>query len=203
MKYLITFLFMVLIGCSATQHISVPIEQPELISTAPLPPLASVSYAGGLNLRVMLHVMEDGTIADARLLESSGDSEWDSLALQSMKKWRYTPALRDGVPVDLWVRQLIVVQVQEPIILKLGELVSSNEHKADSLYTLLQNGADFDTLVKQTPGIPSHGQSGFRGAVDIATYPRHVRDQLKKLRLDEFTRPIRVGLNYVIYRRYK
>jgi len=203
MKYMIAFLLIMLIGCTASRQTDVPIEQPELISTAPLPPLASVSSAGGLNLRVLLHVMEDGTVADAKLLESSEDSGWDSLALQSMKQWRYTAPRRNGAPSNIWVRQLVVVQVQEPIVMTLGELVSSNRQKADSLYSLIENGADFDALVKQITGVSSSEEGGFRGAVDIAMYPRHVRDQLKKLREDQVTRPLRVGLNYVIYKRFK
>jgi TonB family protein len=203
MKYVIAFLLMMLVGCTASRQTDVPFEQPELISTAPLPPLASVSSAGGLNLRVLLHVMEDGTVADAKLLESSEDPGWDSLALQSMKQWRYTPPRRNGTPFNIWVRQLVVVQLQEPIVMTLGELVCSNRQKADSLYSLIENGADFDGLVKQTPGASSNEGGGSRGAVDIAVYPRHVRDQLKKLREDQVTRPLRVGLNYVIYKRFK
>jgi TonB family protein len=193
MKYTIAVLLVVLLvfaGCAVTQQIEVPAEQVELISATPLPPLKSISYAGGVKLSLLLHVVQDGTIESAKMLGSSGDDQWDSLALRSIKQWRFSAPRRDSVPTDVWVRQPVIVQVQEPIVMTVGELISADLHEADSLYALLEKGHALDTLFKHTPG-----------AVDIFIYPQRVRDQLKKLREGEITRPLRVGDKYVIYKR--
>ena len=47
-----------------------------------------------------------------RLLDSSGSEELDSIALNTVKKWRFRPAEKDKVPVDSRVRLRIVFEVQ-------------------------------------------------------------------------------------------
>jgi TonB family protein len=194
MKYAITVVsvtLLLLAGCGGTQQVAAPTERLELISMTPLPPITSMSYAAGLKLNVLIHVLQDGTIENIRMLGSSGDGEWDSLALQAMKKWRYAPPRRDSVPIDVWFRQLVVVQIQEPVVMTIGELVSASLHEADSLYAMLEKGADLDVLFKQAIG-----------TFDIMKYPPNVRNKLGKLRQGENTSPFRVGDKYVIYKRF-
>lgn len=183
---------LLLSGCSGTQQVAVPTERVELISMTPLPPITSISYAAGMKLNVLIHVLQDGTVENVRMLGSSGDGGWDSLALQAMKHWRYAPPRRDGVPTDMWFRELVVVQIQEPIVMTIGEIVSASLHKADSLYALLEKGTDLDTLFKQAIG-----------TFDINKYPPNVRDTLRKLLRGENTGPIRVGDRYIIYKRFR
>jgi hypothetical protein len=116
----------------------------------------------------------------------------DSLAMQSMKQWRYAPFRRDGVPVDLWFRQLVVVQIQEPIVMTIGELTSSSLHEADSLYVLLEKGTGLDSLFRRSIG-----------TCDIVKHPQNVRDKLRGLGTGEYTSPLRRGEAYVIYKRFK
>ena len=205
MKSIVALLFVTLIGCTASREVETPTDQPALLRMAPLPPLPSVSSLGGVQLSVLFHIMQDGSVQEVRTLGSSGDSQWDSLACQAMKKWRFAAPGRNHVRSDLWVRQMIVVQVQtqEPIVMTLGELACSSQREADSLYTLIRNGAGFDSLVKQALGISTSEQSGMYEPVDIAMYPRRIREELQNLRTDEITRPIRVGNRYVIYKRFK
>lgn len=186
----VTLLF--LIGCSSAQQVVTPTEPLELISMTPLPPITWTSYAKGMKLNVLIHVRQDGTVENLKMLGSSGDDEWDSLALQSMKQWRYAPPQRDGAPADIWLRQLIVVQIQEPITMTIGELACPSLSRADSLYALLEKGTDLDTLFQQAIG-----------TFDIAKYPSHVREKLRKLKQDESTSPVRVGDKYVIYKRFR
>ena len=85
----------------------------------------------------------------------------------------------------------------------LGELTCPNRGVADSLYALIRNGVAFDTLLKDALGVTSNEKNELCEAVDIALYPRHIRNVLETLRPDDTTQPIRVGNRYVIYKRFK
>jgi len=202
MKSAIFFLCILLAGCTAGRQAEAPADQTEVISMAPLPPLTPASAARGLTLNVLFHVLNDGTVQDVRMLGSSGDSEWDSLAARSMKKWRFALSGHDSTGGDRWFREKVVVQVQEPIVMNLGELVSSSGQQADSVYTLLEKGVDFDTLAKEVRGITSAEYCRCPGAVEIARFPRHVRNELMKLGVNDVTHPLRLGGKYVIYKRF-
>ncbi len=117
-----------------------------------------------------MHIREDGTVENVKMLGSSGDGEWDSLATLSMKQWRYSPYRRAGVPVDLWFRQVVVVQIQEPVVMTIGEIVSSSLHGADSLHALLEAGTDMDSVFRRA-----------LGTFDIVRYPQNVREALRRL----------------------
>ncbi len=191
------------LGCAATQHTDVPSPQQELVAMTPLPPLSSISLLSGLKLNAMFRLQNDGSVAEIKLLRSSGDPHWDALAIDSMKQWRFTTLPRETAPVDHWIRFAIVVQIQEQIVMTLGELVSPNPQEADSLYVLLQNGAQFDSLARRARHGISSRTDWFFESVNIAKYPQHIREQLTKLRVNGFTLPLRVGTNYVIYKRFR
>lgn len=203
MKRLILLVGVLLTGCVATQQSNAPADQPELISMAPLPRILSVVPMEGFRLNVLLHVAEDGTVTEVRMLGSGGTPEWDSLAAQSIKKWRFTVPRRDGVPASLWIRKAVIVRIQERIVRNIGELVSATQHEADSLYSLMRAGADFDSLSRHIRGRVSGEHGEYLGAVDLAVFPQHVREVLQKLREDEITLPLRVGDRFVIYKRFR
>ncbi len=202
MNRAILLVCVLLAGCATSRQPEVSAEGPEVISIAPLPPLTSISTVRGLTMNVLFHVLRDGTVKDVRILGSSGDLEWDSLAAQSMKQWRFTPITLDSVTGDHWFRQKVVVHIQEPIVMNLGELVCASRAEAESLYVLLEKGADFDTLARQIRGIPSSEYCRCPGATEIARYPQHVRNELMKLGLNDLTPPLQLGNNYVIYKRF-
>ena len=183
---------LLLTGCVGTREVAAPTERVELISMTPLPPIAQGSYHAGMRLNVLMHILPDGTVEDVRMLGSSGDVGWDSLALQNMRRWRYAPFQRDGVPTDVWFRQQVVIKIQEPVVMTIGELVSSTLHEADSLHALLEKGIDLDSLLRRAIG-----------TFDIAKYPKNIRDVLKRLDPGEYTSPLRRGDEYVIYKRFE
>jgi TonB family protein len=199
---IVPFMMVFLVGCSAMQLAEIPTEAPELVRMTPLPPINSIIPRGGLKLIVMLLVLKDGSVGEARLVETSGVPEWDSVVLQAIRQWQFAPGRRDGVPADLWIRQPITVKPQEAIMLTLGALVRATLQEADSLHALLETGADFDSLVMRSSRSPSHQEGGFLGAVDIAVFPQHIRNELRRLSQGEFTPPLKMGDRYVIYRRY-
>ncbi len=189
-------------GCVATRQTDVPPTQQELVAMTPLPPLSSISLLSGLKLNAMFRIQDDGSVAEVKLLRSSGDPHWDVLAIDSLKHWRFTPRPRNAASVDHWIRFAIVVQVQEPMIMSLGEIVLPNPQEADSVFALLQNGSPFDSLAAHTPQGTSSGTHWFIGSVNIAKYPQHIREQLSTLRGNGFTHPLRVGTTFVIYKRF-
>jgi TonB family protein len=185
------FLLVLFAGCSTTKEVEIPTPQFELIDMTPLPPLQSTAFLGGAKLGLLLHVLKDGTVENVKILGPSGDGGWDSLAVQTIKQWRYAPPRRDGVPVDVWFRQLIVVQMQEPMEMALGRLSSASLAEADSLYALLEKGTVLDPVFKRS-----------LATVNIMRFPRHIREKLKNLREDEYTRPLRLGEKYIIFKRF-
>ena len=198
----VLFLTILLAGCSAIPQTETPIKPPELVKSARLPPILSVFPGEGMRFNVKILVLKDGTVGDVKLLESSGDAEWDSLALHSIMKWQFVPARADGRPMDVWVRQPLVVQLRDPIIRVLAGLVSATEHEADSLYSLVEHGMDFDSLLRQA--VQVSGERGRAlGAVDISVYAPPLRDELLRLREGEVSRPLRFGDGFILYKRLK
>jgi hypothetical protein len=196
------FLMVLIAGCTAIQLTENSIQPPELVKSFPLPPIVSDMPGGRLKFTVMLLVLKDGTVGKVSLPESLYDPEWDSLAIHSIMKWQFNPALQDGKPVDLWLRQPLVVQFRDPIIRNLAGLISGTEREADSLYALLEHGLNFDTLLKHAVQVSGERSSSI-GAVDISVYARTLRGELLKLREGDVSRPLRIGNRFVIYKRLK
>ena len=190
------------IGCGTSYEVARDIEPPELLSYVPLPSFQSLPSSHMLKLKVVLCVKEDGSVEHARLVSSSGDLAWDSLAEESVNRWRYASPMRNGVPTAVWVHQQIVVQFDDPILMSLSHLSAFSQSQADSLYSLLMNGVEFETLVEQF-AMASRERGGFLGSVDIRTYAPRIREALKDLREGQFTHPLRLGDKYEIYKRVK
>jgi TonB family protein len=48
-------------------------------------------------------VEANGRIRTAKVAGTCGNAEWDNSALEAVKKWKFTPAKKDGVPVKVQV----------------------------------------------------------------------------------------------------
>jgi TonB family protein len=75
-------------------------ELPHLIaSTPPVYPYAArrANISGTATVRVA--VSAAGRVLDCKLQSSTGNADLDAAALRSVKSWRFTPAVRDGVEV--------------------------------------------------------------------------------------------------------
>lgn len=53
-------------------------------------------------VRLDVHVGANGNVLDVRLKKSSGSQLLDRTAIETVKKWRFTPATVDGKPVAEW-----------------------------------------------------------------------------------------------------
>ena len=189
-------------GCTIVRQVEAPDVQIELLRTAPLPPLTVSATHGGLRMNLLLHILADGSVDAARLMGSSGDPEWDSLALQTFTLWQFVPPKRGNLPTDVWARQLVVIQVQERQEMILGEIDTGTSEEADSLYGLILAGFDFARLAqKRLDALPA-GERWVAERTDLATYPQALREVLTGLRVNDVTPPLRHGDRYVIIKRF-
>ena len=68
-------------------------------------------YAGVVMLKVL--VGRDGLPLRIELETSSGYGILDRDALEEVRRWRFKPALRGGVPVEMWIRQPVTYRLNE------------------------------------------------------------------------------------------
>jgi parvulin-like peptidyl-prolyl isomerase len=92
------------------------------------------------------------------------------------------------------------VQLRDPIIRILAGLVSATQQEADSLYSLVEHGTDFDSLLRQAVLVSGERRRSL-GSVDISMYAPHLRDELLKLREGDVSRPLRFGTGFIMYKR--
>lgn len=55
-------------------------------------------------VRLDVHVGADGTVLEVRLRASSGSTTLDRSAIDTVRRWRFTPARVDGQAIDAWYR---------------------------------------------------------------------------------------------------
>lgn len=186
-------------GCGTTRQLEAP--QTELIHMSLLPSLDPFTYKDHVTLSVLFCVLQDGRIADVRILGTSGNRDWDAAARDSMRQWRFSAVVGDCPAEGIWVRNSVVVRAEEHLVMSLGELLASDKKEADSLYALLERGVPFESLLERAT--TTFSPSGMiLGPTDIAQYPGRVREELRRLKVGGFTRPIRVGANFTIYKRF-
>ncbi len=202
MHYLLFLLFFLIWGCTPPpERVETP-AVPAVISMSPLPPLKEISQVVIPELSVIFLIRKDGTVEEVKLLSSSGDPKWDSAATDSLRNWRFTSPPDDIAVNGRWIRYRIRIEIKEPTFLNLAEIVAFSKEEADSLYLLLREGTDFIILARQIREGTTTEFGKDLGTVNIARYPEHVRNQLRKLRVNQYTRPIEVGDTYVIFKRF-
>jgi hypothetical protein len=190
-------------GCAIFQPEETNLIPPKLIKQTELPQL-NVSYLNdSFEFDCYMVVTCCGDVEKVTLLTSSGDAEWDSLAEMSLMQWKYSPAIYDGHPVKLPVRNRIKVVFEEPKILPLAEIQLLNQKSADSVYTELLNGTDFALLAIKCSISQTKNLHGILGNVNIKHFSYDIRNALSNLEEGEFTKPLVFGDHFVIYKRLK
>jgi hypothetical protein len=175
--------------------------QPKLVEQADLPPLRQSVYTNNMEFYCEMVISCCGKVERAKLLTSSGDLEWDSLAQLSLLKWKYTPAVYEGHPIKLSVRRKIRVVFEDPKVYSLAEIHLQNYYQADSVYKVLVNGTDFSLLALKCSISDSKILNGNLGNVNIKHFSEDIRIALANLNEGEFTEPLVYGDHYVIYKR--
>lgn len=200
MKPILILLVALLAGCAGSQPDETYVP-PTLIDQEPFPALPQQLAAYPQDFHIKLQIGTEGQVLRAELDRWSGDATWDSLAVGRVMKWRFTPAMYNGIPVKIWIDLRACVKCEEPILMGLGEIVCPTHTLADSLYMLLRNGEDFDRLASLYSIAPSRSNQGRLGEVDIHRFPDEVHHVLKDLKTNEFTSPLAVGSYFCIYKR--
>ncbi len=201
MRMLVTVVCAVmLVGCGAQRDASRPDDQPRPTGNIFLPVFPATGIVRS-NFIVRALITPEGTVQEAELTPSSGNSMWDDLAAQAIHQWHFTPAIQGGIPVAVWLRFPVTVRFVEPGPVSLAEIVCSRKSLADSLYASLQSGADFGDLARRYSQTNSRMEDGYIGSVDIKQYPMSVQMNITAVGEGGFTPPQQVGENYVIFKR--
>jgi len=192
---------LLLAGCASSHRTTAPTDAAHVVSLTSLPPLTSLTAVGGVKLEALFLVRHDGSVEDVRLLESSGDLGWDHTAADSLRRWKFALPSSEGSRQSQWVRTTLIVQVQDPVVMTLGELTAGSRDEADSLYALLNDGADFTALAKEAHRGIANQCGWFLGTINIARYPRHIRDALRRLAVNDITPPLQTDSHFTIFKR--
>ena len=190
-----------LYGCAAFELPEATYSLPEVTYQSPLPQWPFHTETVSFNLTFKIHIAADGTVNDAIIESPTGSKEWDSLALEQVRKWRYSPALMNGRPTALWLRQTIRVNFDKPVLMAIADLTCPDRETADSLYALLKKGAPFDSLARLYSISDSRSRGGVVGEMDIHTLPVHISREIAVLHPGEISKPLKLGRTFVIYKR--
>jgi TonB family protein len=190
----------ILCGCATVEQAYVPDTLPQLIRQEPLPPWPFQTMNEEVSLDIKIRIDTEGSVKAVSFLTPTLSKEWNALALEKIRQWKFSPAIVDGRPVALWIHQTLRMRFEEASYLRLAEIVCPDERTADSVHALLDAGAPFDSLARVFSTSGSRTQGGFLGDVDLRTLPLFVRHELQKVRTDHITSPILLGRNYVIFK---
>lgn len=202
-KIIFVCLFVITSGCTVFQPEETTLIQPKLLKQSELPPLREYLFSDRFEFYCEMLINTNGDVERAKLLTGSGDETWDSLAALSLLNWKYTPAIYDSHPIKLMVRRKIKVVFVEPKVISLAEIQIENLAQADSVYGALLNGADFTSLVLKYSISPTREKKGFLGDVNIKHFSENISVALSELKEGEFTKPLKYGEHFIIFRRSK
>jgi periplasmic protein TonB len=117
MKRIVFFLGVALLGMTGIVGgcMSAPSRPPEVLSAGGLvyPEEAYRQKIEGV-VRVEYDVTVDGTVENARVVESNPPGVFDAAALDAVRKWRFHPAVRNG-------KVVATQNMVSPVKFKLGE----------------------------------------------------------------------------------
>jgi TonB family protein len=200
-KIISIFLCGLIIGCTSSHEADKLSNLPVLVEQEVLPALPPSISIAELKIVVRMEIDEKGEVAQAHFLEGSGETEWDSLALQSIKKWKFDPARFDDKPVKRWIVQRATVKSEKPFFISLAEIVCETNEKANKVLAILKECKDFSQLAKEVPLEPSKNESVVLGKIDVNKFPSRISSVLKKLGVGQFTSPIEYNKQFVIFKR--
>ncbi|HKU14265.1 MAG TPA: M56 family metallopeptidase [Steroidobacteraceae bacterium] len=92
------------VAAAGDGHVVLPKSNPTRRLSQPIYPAASLRLGEHGTVVLRLHVLEDGSVADSRIQESSGYPDLDYAALYESYRWQLDPGTVDGVPARMWGR---------------------------------------------------------------------------------------------------
>jgi hypothetical protein len=151
----------------------------------------------------MLYVNEDGSVSDVELLEKSEDASWDSMVCASLQQWKFLPARRNNLPISTWLHLHATLRYANPEFVSLAKIICKTKDEADSVYSEIEEGRDFSELATEHSIDSTYKKNIVLGRVDINSYPENIRIILKRLDVNEVTKPVKYGDQFVLFKRLK
>ncbi len=203
MKIIITLILAALLaGCTTFTPNDKNITPPQLLESYKFPAIPATIESPVLGLNTEMLINDKGSVVRAKILNTTGDETWDSLAIESMMKWKYYPAYFKGRPIKSLVRQHVKIRFENPVYMMLGEILCNTVAEADSVYKILENGEDFDKAVLKYSISRTRTSGGILGNVDIYIYPENIQKALASLSKNKYTHPIAYGNKFIIFKRF-
>lgn len=186
-------IILLLSACSTTKPDN---GYPELVSVTQIP--AYPDDIEEVTLRIAFHVDTDGSVIESHLLNSSGDESWDAALADSIQKWQFNNFSSEE---SFWFTQSIKGIFLKPTLLNMKELAFQDKADADSIHHILRRADFYEVLLQLYDDPDLNVRITKHTNKDIASYTKRVRDQLHSLRLNQHTKPLKVGNEFVIFRR--
>ncbi|MDR3610856.1 MAG: energy transducer TonB [Ignavibacteriaceae bacterium] len=196
----ILFCLGILSGCSSVQQTSDK-NAPVLLVQRPFPAFPISFFKPNIFLDADIYIRDDGTVSNVILKTGSGIKSWDSAATAIISTWQYSPMRVNNKPAACWIHQKMKVISAEPIIYSLSALLFPTYQIADSIYTDLIGGSNFEEIAKNISLYPELGRHIEMGEVNIYQYSELIRNSITNLSEGEFTKPIKYDDHYIIFKR--
>ena len=200
MKSMFFVLMLVLVGCGTQQRFAPNDSVPYPIEMA-LFPVLSDPPEDDVVLTVLFYIGHEGQVLDVALAQPGVSPTWDAAAIDSMKTWRFTNPPRYDDSDGVWVRRSVKVQFEEPYVLDLVTLKMDTQEIADSVFSTLRYRSRFIDLFEDSSNHNFNYAYSLERGVNVGRYPDYVRTELRKLRINSYTRPIQIDHNFVIIQR--
>lgn len=203
-KYIAAFICCLIFwSCSAARLENSKITKPEVIEQYPLPPLPSSIYESTFIIYFNLYIAKDGSVQDVFIKDDRVSKKWIAEAKSSILKWKYTPALENDKPISIWIIQKTIIKIEQPLFMVLSEMQFDSLSTAQKVFNLLKEKKDFGKLARSYSTANSSKIGGYLGKVNIIIYPETIKEEILKLKYDDFTPPLKYAGKFVIFKRLK
>jgi TonB family protein len=187
-----TLALVIFVGCSGSSAVMEDYDTfPKLREyTLPVFPETTLLSKEKAELLLSLRIDEEGNVRRVAVLKSSGDPQLDSAAVTAAWNWRYSPASKSGKPLPITIEQKVSFATRVAESISFYEIVVDNKDLADSLWALLDAGADFSQLATRFSKAPSAANNGFRENARYDALPEILLITLERLSPGRFSDPI-------------
>ncbi len=199
MRSLIIIALLVVFGCSSSRT--------NFDESAPYPvkmalfPLIADAPDEDIILSVLFYLDKQGEVLDVALASEGITPEWNAAAIDSMRKWTFSKPPQNLVDEGIWVRRSVRVFFDDPVIMNLASITIPEAAMADSVYAALTYRSKLDELFTDSSKHNFPYTLEVQYDQNLGVYPDHIRNELKKLRLNTYTKPLKLDNYYVIYQR--
>jgi parvulin-like peptidyl-prolyl isomerase len=136
------------------------------------------------------------------IVKGTEDTLWNAQAAETIRHWKFLPAMSDGKPVQMWFHLQTNVHFARPVNFTLAQIVCNSQKDADSVYTALEHGNSFTELAKTySRDSASRVNDGTMGMMNIYALPQELRRPIEDLSVNEYTEPIGYGNLFFIFKR--